>query len=286
MAARRAVETVRDSARTPPPPAARAVPLPEQARGGFMSPTPPKKSDLPARTASAVMMIAVAGTALWLGGWVWTAFVALVALGVLWEWWGLVRGISPNTARRAFLVLAGLGYVGIAGWVLNLLRNAERFQPHSVIFVGTFVLPVIATDIGAYFAGRTFGGPKIAPRISPSKTWSGLAGGMVGAGIAVCACAVLFAISGGCKVWDAPQPSRLECALSPLTRDGLAFFAVGMVIAVIAQSGDFLESWMKRKAGVKDSGSLIPGHGGLFDRVDGLLAVLFVLGLLMLAFQK
>ena len=247
---------------------------------------PPKKSDLPVRAASAVVMIAVAGTALWLGGWVWTAFVALVALGVLWEWWGLVQAIATAFPRRIVWILAGLVYVGIAGWALIFLRNGVRFQPLSLIWVGLIVLPVIATDIGAYFSGRTFGGPKIAPRISPSKTWSGLAGGMVGAGIAVCGCAALMAASSGCQRWHVPQLSKLECALSPLINDGLAFFAVGMVIAIIAQSGDFLESWMKRRAGVKDSGSLIPGHGGLFDRADGLLAVLFVFGLLLLAYQK
>jgi phosphatidate cytidylyltransferase len=119
------------------------------------------------------------------------------------------------------------------------------------------ILAVILTDIGAYFAGRTFGGPKIAPAISPSKTWSGLAGGMVGAAVALIA--VTYQAEGFVDIgWK---------------------ILAGMAVAVVAQLGDFFESWMKRRAGVKDSGKLIPGHGGLFDRLDGLLGVMFVLGL-------
>jgi phosphatidate cytidylyltransferase len=123
---------------------------------------------------------------------------------------------------------------------------------------------VIATDVGAYFSGRTFGGPKIAPAISPSKTWSGLAGAAV---LSALASLGLLLLATGRIFFDEAQ------VLAQFTLAGVA-------VAVIAQAGDFFESWMKRRAGVKDSGSLIPGHGGLFDRVDGLLAVLFVAGLL------
>jgi phosphatidate cytidylyltransferase len=126
---------------------------------------------------------------------------------------------------------------------------------------------VIGTDIGAYFAGRTIGGPKIAPAISPSKTWAGLLGGMIGS-------ALLFTLAmryefGGSRNFDGFQS---------------AIVAAGALIAVVAQAGDFFESWMKRRARVKDSGNLIPGHGGMFDRVDGLLAAAIFAFLLSKAF--
>ncbi len=218
----------------------------------------PKKSDLGVRAASAVVMVAVAGAALWLGGWVWTAFVALVALGVLWEWRALVAGFETAPVKRGLWYLGGLVYVGLAAFMLAKLRLGHLGIHGPMAVIGS----VVATDIGAYFAGRSFGGPKIAPRISPSKTWAGLIGGILGASIVICT------MTGAYRI-----PSI-----------GVAFEVLGLgaLIAIIAQTGDFFESWMKRRAGVKDSGNLIPGHGGLFDRVDGLLAVCFVLGLLSL----
>ncbi len=212
--------------------------------------TPPfKNSDLGVRTLSAVMMIAVAGTALWLGGWWWTVFVAAVALGVLWEWRALVRKSGLTSGGAGLWNAAGFIYIAGAAGVLLFLRSEMFFGTDVVL---TLIGAVVATDIGAYFAGRLIGGPKIAPAISPSKTWAGLAGGIVGA------TAVLLATGGK----------------SPLAELLLG----GVLIAVIAQAGDFFESWMKRRAGVKDSSNLIPGHGGLFDRMDGLLAVCFVGG--------
>ena len=211
----------------------------------------PKKSDLPVRVASAVVMVAVAGTALWLGGWWWTAFVAAVALGVLWEWRRLVMGFAVGAAARAIWTIAGLIYVATAAAILIVLR-APLFGGVTTALI-TLAL-VIATDIGAYLTGRTIGGSKIAPQISPSKTWSGLIGGMVAATVALWLCSRAF-----------------ETSFLSNSRD---IFVIGPLGAVLAQGGDFFESWMKRRAGVKDSGTLLPGHGGLFDRVDGLLSVL------------
>ena len=231
-----------------------------------MTQPPAKKSDLGVRTASAVVMVAVAGTALWLGGWVWTVFVAAIALGVLWEWWGLVRGFAERGISTASWLAVGLIYVAVASATLWSFRIDHEVKP-VLLLIGA----VIATDVGAYFAGRTFGGPKIAPKISPSKTWSGLGGGMLAAGIVL---AVFFAV-----IWyDLSFPYE-DVPMWVLALIGLI---AGALIAVIAQTGDFFESWMKRRAGVKDSGNLIPGHGGLFDRVDGLLAVCFVIGLISL----
>jgi phosphatidate cytidylyltransferase len=243
--------------------------------------TPPKKSDLGVRTASAVVMIAVAGSALWLGGYWWTAFVAAVALGVLWEWWGLVRAFSSAMLPRTLWIAGGLIYIVPAGLALMGLRNHDLGIALVMLVAGS----VIGVDVCAYFAGRTFGGPKIAPKISPSKTWAGLAGAMVGATLVMCGWFGFMAVSSGCPVMDGPQLSRWQCAMSPVVRHGWLFVAEGVLLAVVAQSGDFFESWMKRRAGVKDSGNLIPGHGGLFDRVDGLIAVSFVLGLVGLAYR-
>ena len=221
-----------------------------------MTTSQPKKSDLPVRAASAVGMIAVAGGALWLGGWFWTAFVVAVAIGVLWEWWGLVAKFAPSALLRAVWMLGGLIYIGLAATMFAALRLVP--QAGALDLLIAVILAVICTDVGAYFAGRTFGGPKIAPTISPSKTWAGLMGGMAGASIAL--------------------------VLATYPAEGFADFGLkllaGIALAVVAQSGDFFESWMKRRAGVKDSSQLIPGHGGLFDRADGMLAVMFVIGLL------
>jgi phosphatidate cytidylyltransferase len=135
------------------------------------------------------------------------------------------------------------------------------------------VSAVVATDIGAYFAGRTFGGPKIAPRISPSKTWVGLIGGMIAAGLI---------LAGWQFYFNSLMESHRAYGASAAGPSPWAYAPAGALVAVIAQVGDFFESWMKRRAGVKDSSRLIPGHGGLFDRLDGLLAVSFVFGILLL----
>lgn len=240
----------------------------------------PKNSDLPVRAASAVVMIAVAGTALALGGKVWAGFVALVALGTYWEFAALAKALAPTGARLAVWLLGGLVYVGMAALMLFGLRLGE----YGVSTVLVVVLAVIGTDVGAYFAGRTFGGPKIAPAISPSKTWSGLAGGMLGAsgGMAL-AYWLSWKFAGVLGPEDLAVTTvngvTVTSAVPELLMPWRLIMLVGPAVAVIAQAGDFFESWMKRRAGVKDSGKLIPGHGGLFDRVDGLLAVLFALAL-------
>lgn len=217
-----------------------------------MPASPPRKNaDLPARVASAVVMLTVAGTALWLGGWVWGLFVGAVAAGVMWEWTRLSLGIAASLPGRLGWCLGGIVYIGAAAAVLTGL-NLDFM---SRLFLVALLASVIATDVGAYFAGRAIGGPKIAPSISPSKTWAGLGGGM----LAASAVLWLFMVEGLNASWQT--------------------ILLGIPIAIVAQIGDFFESWMKRRAGVKDSSNLIPGHGGLFDRVDGLLAVSFVLGI-------
>jgi phosphatidate cytidylyltransferase len=223
--------------------------------------TPTRNSDLGVRTVSAVVMLAVSGAALWLGGWAWLVFVGLVTAGAFFEWQRLAQAISASLTGRLLWSLGGMAYFGIAAATLLFLRELPDLGMFGVLLV---LLPVIATDVGAYFAGRAIGGPKIAPSLSPSKTWAGLIGGMLASGLVL-----------------ALATSLIDGNMVPVNTLPL-IFSVGAALAVVAQAGDFFESWMKRRAGVKDSGRLIPGHGGLFDRVDGLIAVLFALGLAML----
>lgn len=210
------------------------------------------RSDLGIRTLSGVVMMGVAALAIWVGGWPFRIFVVLIALGLLREWLRLAWKLRTDSFGRFGWAVAGLLYIGLATAILALLRELSELY-----LVLTIIGIVIATDTGAYFAGRAIGGPKIAPRISPSKTWAGLAGGMAASAGLVSG---VGAYVEGFALWQ------------PL---------LGALLAVVAQAGDFFESWMKRRAGVKDSGTLIPGHGGLFDRADGLLAVLFAVALIL-----
>lgn len=221
---------------------------------------PAKNSDLGVRTLSAIVMLALAGGALWLGGWWWKVFVLLVGAGVWFEWSMLVLLFKPPGAVRSLWRAAGAIYCGFAAAMLIEMR-----QPvYGISLVLLVVGAVVATDVGAYFAGRAIGGPKIAPSISPSKTWAGLVGGTFASALAL--------VSGSQLMGDG--------SVSPYYF--LAYALIGALIAIVAQAGDFFQSWMKRRAGVKDSGNLIPGHGGLFDRLDGLLAVCFVLGVIFM----
>jgi phosphatidate cytidylyltransferase len=158
-------------------------------------------------------------------------------------------------ARRPWLALGSL-YLGIPGLLLIALRADAECGRLTVLWLLAIVW---ASDIGAYLAGSTLGGPKLAPFISPNKTWAGFAGGLAAAVLAGTAVAS-FAASG-------------------LTAARLVLIGAGVGLAT--QAGDLAESWMKRRFGVKDTGGLIPGHGGLLDRVDGLLAATPVTALIV-----
>ncbi|WP_159863806.1 phosphatidate cytidylyltransferase [Novosphingobium sp. 9U] len=226
-----------------------------------------RNADLPKRALTALVMLVVSGTALWLGDMAWTVFVLIIGIGVWFEWSTLVlQFTAPGTARNAWRS-AGAIYCGMASAILIQVRQEAAGIALVLLIVGA----VIGTDVGAYFMGRALGGPKIAPRISPSKTWAGLLGGVIGATLVIW---VVLANAG--RILAAAPDAQLTAvaiAASPMELIGM-----GLAVAVVAQAGDFFESWMKRTAGVKDSGKLLPGHGGLFDRVDGLLAVLVVFG--------
>jgi phosphatidate cytidylyltransferase len=226
-----------------------------------------RNADLPKRLVTALVMVVVAGTALWLGDMAWTVFVLIIGIGVWFEWSALVLQFKPLGTSRTIWRSAGAIYSGMACAILIQVRQEAAGAALVLLIVGA----VIGTDVGAYFMGRTLGGPKIAPRISPSKTWAGLLGGVIGASL------VLWAVLANAARILAAAPdaqiTAVQTAANPLSIIGM-----GIAIAVVAQAGDFFESWMKRSAGVKDSGKLLPGHGGLFDRVDGLLAGVVVFG--------
>lgn len=172
------------------------------------------------------------------------AALTLLAAGVT------LCGVAPalGGARRGlFWLPLGTAYLGLACLALLWLRNVPAEGRDLVFWLFAVVW---ATDSGAYFAGRAIGGPRLAPRISPNKTWAGLIGGALSA-------ALVGVLAAGL-----------------LGRDALLLVVGGMLLAVVAQGGDLLESWCKRRFGVKDSGHIMPGHGGILDRVDGLLAVL------------
>ena len=213
------------------------------------------KSDFMVRAGSAIILFAIAGTALWFGG---LAFGLLLLVGgalMLVEWFALVRAMTLSSGANAMLNI--LGPVLTLGAMAGLWFIRDHLGMTAALWVFGMVW---ATDIGAYFAGRAFGGARLAPRISPSKTWSGLIGGMVAALIA-----------------SATIGDRAGIIGVPLW--------IGLFMGLLAQLGDLAQSWMKRRAGVKDSGKLIPGHGGLFDRVDGILPVALLLGALAYAGQ-
>ncbi|WP_435417955.1 phosphatidate cytidylyltransferase [Parerythrobacter aurantius] len=231
-----------------------AVPVGRLAKG---------TSDLPVRVASAIVMLAILGAAIWFSDPYLDWLVMVVGLLCMAEFVVLVVKATPNVPYRLAAILAGGLYVGLAVWMLLQL---------PLLFFGAAVGTVVFTDVFAYFAGRSIGGPKIAPTISPSKTWAGLFGGMIGAAIFLVVLGTVYYFIGGFgTVSEILSDNRIEF---------LTIAAIGAGLAVVAQCGDFFESWLKRKAGVKDSSKLIPGHGGVFDRVDGLLPVAIVIGVL------
>lgn len=254
--------------------------LKAQAKRYMTVPFAVRTSDLPVRLASAAVMMAVAGGALWAGGDILTAFIALVALACFVEFCLLVFRATPNPSYRFAGTIGGAFYIGVATF---FLANEQAWD--IVAIVGA----VICVDVFAYFFGRTLGGPKIAPSISPSKTWAGLLGGVVGASLffslygylAPSVCELLTAPG---MVTDSASQFTFDsrCHFGPNPDFGqhlLSALFAGLLVAPIAQAGDFFESWLKRRAHKKDSSNLIPGHGGVFDRVDGLLAVSLFAGL-------
>jgi phosphatidate cytidylyltransferase len=243
------------------------------------------RSNLASRVASALVLAPLAIAIAYVGGWPFILFWAVAAVGIFWAWTALVAG----TAGR-FVFFTGAGPLVIATVLAGLHRplaatliiavgavGAAAFAPTrqrpwiavGVIYAGATLLgPVVlrtnaewgfvalmllfavvwATDVFAYFVGRAVGGPKLWAQVSPNKTWSGAVAGIVAA--------ILAAVS----------------LVGAMTRTSLlAIAVVAIFLSIAAQLGDLFESAVKRRFGAKDSGQLIPGHGGLMDRLDGFL---------------
>lgn len=220
------------------------------------------KSDLPVRVVSAIVMLAIVAVALWYNNPYKMWLIVAVSLVCFAEFVMLVTRATQNIPFRLAGILLGAVYIGLAA--------AAMIQLPLQAF-GAAIGIVVFTDTFAYFFGRGIGGPKIAPSISPSKTWAGLMGGMIGAALFVTGLAMVHFSIAGYTVSDMMAELRTEFSI---------IIATGAGLAVLAQCGDFFESWLKRKAGVKDSSRIIPGHGGVFDRIDGLLPVSIVIGYL------
>jgi len=196
-------------------------------------------NELLVRSAAGFVMAVVALIAAFLGGYVFAVLVAIAAGAMFVEWRRLVVGWGVGW------MVAGFAYALVPALALLWLRDRA---PQGLELVFWVFIVTWTTDIGAFFAGRAIGGPKLAPGISPNKTWAGLIGGMVSAGLAGWAWTqyVMLPVS---LIWLAPA------------------------FAAAAQGGDLFESWLKRRGGAKDSGSMLPGHGGILDRLDGLVVV-------------
>lgn len=264
---------------------------------------PLSASNLALRVVSATILAPLALLAAYVGGWAFALFWGLAALAVLWEWMTLVVGAHfrfmilscgaaigvadflawlgrPVTAfltvglgalagaifaprDRRLWVIIGVGYAGGMLLAPVLLRADPGYGFVAILLLFAIVW---TTDILGYFAGRAFGGPKLWPAISPKKTWSGAVAGCIGA----TAIAVLVASQFG-------------------SFDRIVVIGMAFVLSVLAQAGDLFESWVKRRFDAKDSSRLIPGHGGVMDRLDGFWAAAVagcVIGLLRGGFDE
>jgi phosphatidate cytidylyltransferase len=265
-------------------------------------PVPPK--ELTTRVFSALIMVAAALLTAYLGGWAFALFWLAAGIAIMVEWTEMTK-IEPRRLVQAFLGLglaaltllfllgagfwpsavAGLAFLAAGTLAVHGARN-KLWAASSFVYAAPIALvPVIvrdhpelgilgllwmfavvwATDIAAYFTGRTFGGPKLCPAISPKKTWSGFMGGVAAA-----------ALAGLLVAWG----GRHAGLGLPFGLLGIASLSV--VASIASQIGDLGESALKRHCQVKDSSHLIPGHGGVMDRLDGFWAVCLIVSLVLL----
>lgn len=249
-----------------------------------------KPSNLLLRIISAAVMAPIAIGAAYVGGWVFAVFWVFAALAVLWEWITLVAGrdhrmlvlscggaivlaavlawtdhpvvalllmalgaLAASTfaarAQRLWIV-AGIGYAGTMMLAPVILRGEDFLGFIAIVLLFAVVW---TTDVLAYFTGRAIGGPKLMPSVSPKKTWSGAIGGTLGAVAAAVGVAVWF---GGFSI--------------------KAIVVLAVILSVVSQAGDLFESHIKRRFNAKDASQLIPGHGGVMDRLDGFWAAVIV----------
>jgi phosphatidate cytidylyltransferase len=211
------------------------------------------------RSLSALVMASFVLSAIWIGSPYFEALIGLIGCLAIMEWYRLILVNRPKFPNIIFMCF-GVLYVLVPCLILVWLRNNG---PHGLYFIVWFFVVIWSTDIGAYLFGKSIGGAKLAPKISPNKTWAGFFGGISSAVI------VSF---------------LLYYFLYPMA--GLFLFFLGcVIISIVGQIGDLFESWCKRRLGVKDSGKLIPGHGGILDRVDSLLLSTPIAGVVAIIFQ-
>jgi phosphatidate cytidylyltransferase len=236
------------------------------------------------RVIVALVLAPVAVAIAYAGGWPWTVLVTLAAIGLYVEWLTII-----GAAHQRRVIVSGVAGLAISGFCLGIGRfdaaivatvlglaavtllspqhriwTASGFfyaaaalvasvlvrldQGHGFVALIMVLLVVWVTDIGGYFAGRGIGGPKLWPRVSPKKTWAGAIGGF----------AASLVIAGGFVAFGLGKT--------------VPMLLLGAALSVVSQLGDLFESWVKRRFGVKDSSHIIPGHGGLLDRLDGFVA--------------
>lgn len=224
-----------------------------------MTTAAPVSSGLADRVKGGAMFAGVVLAGLWIGGWAFTLLMMFAAVVGVVEWG---RMVMRDVQWRWPLMLFGMLYIGLSVSTMIWLRVVTPYGLYNML---TLLFIIWASDVSAYFTGRTFGGPKLAPLISPKKTWSGFWGSSVGAALvaAALACPATLAYFG------------VE-TVGGLTWKGYAL--MGFVLGMFGQMGDLSISVVKRRYGVKDTGTLIPGHGGVLDRIDALLLVALIFG--------
>lgn len=194
-------------------------------------------------------------------------FVFIAFVICLSEWAGMVRAVPKG---KAGIALIGLTYIPVA----FLCFIAMRFMPDGLFIIVTLLIAVWASDVGAYAVGKLVGGAKWVPHISPNKTWAGLGGAMLGSALVMPWWTLYYSYD-----------LLLESTLIEMIIIQVAYFLFGLALGFICQLGDLFISVFKRRAGVKDTGHLIPGHGGLLDRIDSLMlgSIFFFLALTLLS---
>jgi phosphatidate cytidylyltransferase len=211
------------------------------------------------RFLSALVMAIFVLSAIWIGSPYFEALVGLIGCLAIMEWYKLILVNRPKFPNIIFMCF-GVVYVLTPCLILVWLRNNGS---HGLYFIIWFFVVIWSTDIGAYLFGKCIGGAKLAPKISPNKTWAGFFGGIFSAVMVTWCLYFLF---------------------FPMT-SLFTYFMGCVIISVVGQIGDLLESWCKRRLGVKDSGKLIPGHGGVLDRVDSILLSTPIAGFVAIIFQ-
>lgn len=211
-------------------------------------------SSLAQRLISSAILIPVVVGIIWVGNWAFAGLVSICIAIAIAEWLKITKHIPTSPLNKTALVILGLIYLGASLAEIITLRSLTD----GFFWTLFFMLTIWASDSGAYLFGKTIGGPKMSPTISPNKTWSGYAGALLFPALVLCI-----------GVHILTPDSLIE-----LTPPASHTFLAGILIGLTGQAGDLMISAMKRKAGLKDTGALIPGHGGILDRIDALLLAL------------